>query len=141
MNDPRRTIPSVDRLLASEAFGPLLAGAPRPLVRDALRLVLDEYRGALERSGGDPEARGATGGVEGPVPGAEDAWFAARTSERLEALLRPSLRPVINATGVVLHTNLGRAPLAEEALAAVRRAAAGFSNLEYDLERGGRGSR
>ena len=53
----------------------------------------------------------------------------------------PSLRPVINATGVVLHTNLGRAPLAPAARAAMARSARGYGNLEFDLERGGRGSR
>jgi L-seryl-tRNA(Ser) seleniumtransferase len=60
---------------------------------------------------------------------------------RAAARLRPSLRPVVNATGVIVHTNLGRAPLAEAARAAVARVAAGYSNLEYDLERGQRGSR
>jgi len=58
-----------------------------------------------------------------------------------EDLLQPSLRPVVNATGVILHTNLGRAPLARSARAAVQRVAAGYSNLEYDLAAGGRGSR
>ncbi len=59
----------------------------------------------------------------------------------MEARLRPSLRPVINATGVVLHTNLGRAPLSAEACAAIERVARGYCNLELDLEDGKRGSR
>ncbi len=71
----------------------------------------------------------------------DPAWYAERVRTRLEASGRPSLRPVINATGVVLHTNLGRAPLARAAREAVQRAAAGYSNLEYDLEAGERGSR
>ncbi|MDX6664006.1 MAG: L-seryl-tRNA(Ser) seleniumtransferase, partial [Solirubrobacteraceae bacterium] len=68
---------------------------------------------------------------------ADEADLAARAAERL----RPSLRRVVNATGVIVHTNLGRAPLSEAARAAVARAAAGYSNLEYDLETGERGSR
>lgn len=72
------------------------------------------------------------------LDGAEDEPdLVARARERL----RPRLRPVINATGVIVHTNLGRAPLAAEAQAAVARIAAGYSNLELDLEDGGRGSR
>jgi len=67
----------------------------------------------------------------------DDADLEARAAQRL----RPSLRRVINATGVIVHTNLGRAPLAEAARAAVARAATGYSNLEYSLERGERGSR
>ncbi|MCW2992215.1 MAG: selA: L-seryl-tRNA selenium transferase, partial [Solirubrobacterales bacterium] len=67
----------------------------------------------------------------------DDADLVARAQERLA----PSLRRVINATGVIVHTNLGRAPLADAARAAVARAAAGYSNLEYSLERGERGSR
>jgi L-seryl-tRNA(Ser) seleniumtransferase len=62
-------------------------------------------------------------------------------AEELEALLRPTLMPVINATGVVVHTNLGRAPLAEEAIAAAAAAAGRYTPLEYDLEKGARGSR
>jgi L-seryl-tRNA(Ser) seleniumtransferase len=63
------------------------------------------------------------------------------TVDRLNTRLRPSLRPVINATGVIIHTNLGRAPLSAEARAAMEAVALGYSNLEYDLEAGQRGSR
>jgi L-seryl-tRNA(Ser) seleniumtransferase len=101
----------------------LLAEAPRPLVVDAVRDVVARAR----------EAGGAV--HDGP-----DAWARA-VAERLAATRRPSLRPVLNATGVVLHTNLGRAPLARAALDAVARVAAGYSNVEYDLEAGERGSR
>ena len=73
--------------------------------------------------------------LAGEDPGDEDLVAAAR------GRLRPSLRRVVNATGVVVHTNLGRAPLGAAARAAVTEAATGYSNLEFDLERGGRGSR
>lgn len=73
-----------------------------------------------------------------------DAWLAAvtvRAGRRAEALARPHLTPVINATGVILHTNLGRAPLGPAVLAHIEEVARGYSTLEYDLERGARGSR
>src|SRR5690606_30582235 len=78
-------------------------------------------------------------GGDAPVQDAE--WYVERVRARLESKRRPSLRPVINATGVVLHTNLGRAPLPTAALEAIRRIAAGYANLEYDLAAGDRGSR
>ncbi|HEX6059339.1 MAG TPA: L-seryl-tRNA(Sec) selenium transferase [Gemmatimonadaceae bacterium] len=123
MSDPRRLLPSVSSLLESEALRPLLARAPRTLVTDAVRAAIDAARR-------DPDA----------APRDDAAWAAAIGGE-LAARERPSLRPVHNATGIVLHTNLGRAPLAGAALEAIARAASGFSNLEYDLERGARGSR
>jgi L-seryl-tRNA(Ser) seleniumtransferase len=129
MTDPRRDIPSVDRLLGSEPFSQLLAGTPRRLVLQAIQQVQDEVRAAI--------AAGAAVSVEM----AEPVWYAARATEALARLRRPSLRPVINATGVVLHTNLGRAPLADAARAAIERVARGYSNLEYELEEGTRGSR
>ncbi|MCK4697416.1 MAG: L-seryl-tRNA(Sec) selenium transferase, partial [Dehalococcoidia bacterium] len=61
--------------------------------------------------------------------------------ERLDSLAEPSLRPVINATGVLLHTNLGRAPLSQEAVVAMERSAKGYTNLEIDMDSGKRGSR
>lgn len=75
----------------------------------------------------------------GAVPSLDD--LAAAVAARAEAESRPSLHPVINATGVVIHTNLGRAPLSAETVAAMAEAAAGYSNLEYDLASGARGSR
>lgn len=129
MTDPRRSIPSVDRLLASEPFSKLLDRAPRQVVKGLIQAIQGEVRSEL-----------SGGGI--PVAGWwETGWFAERVRERLDAMERPSLRRVINATGVVLHTNLGRAPLAAVARAAVERVAASFSNLEYDLEAGRRGSR
>jgi len=116
--DPRRSLPSVDRLLR-----PLLgAGLPAWAARGAAREVLAEARKALER--GEP---------------AGDLQGLAR--ERAAARLRIRPARVINATGVVLHTNLGRAPLAPAAAAAVAAAAAGYADVELDLARGERGGR
>jgi L-seryl-tRNA(Ser) seleniumtransferase len=122
--DTRRRIPSVDGLLAAPDFLELMGRLGRDRVVRALRAVQEQVRaGAGE---GDPPT----------APG----WYAARVQARLESEDQPSLRPVINATGVVLHTNLGRAPLAEAARRAVARAT-GYATLEYDLEAGTRGSR
>ncbi|HEU4565269.1 MAG TPA: L-seryl-tRNA(Sec) selenium transferase, partial [Gemmatimonadaceae bacterium] len=123
MNDPRRALPSVGTLLEGEAARALLARAPRALVVDAVR-------DAVESARRDPDAAPRDAGEWGTA-------IAAALARRE----RRSLRPVLNATGVVLHTNLGRAPLARAALEAIAEAAAGYSNLEYDLERGERGSR
>jgi L-seryl-tRNA(Ser) seleniumtransferase len=113
-----RDLPSVDSLLGDE----LLASEPHDLVVAAARTVLDRARDEI-RAGRDP----------GPLVEAVQAELA---SARL-----PSLRRVLNATGVLVHTNLGRAPLSEAALARVADVGGGYSNLEYDLERGERGSR
>ena len=121
MTDPRRQLPSVNALLERDDIRALLGSAPRALVVEAIRESID----AARRTARAP---------------ADDGW-AAVVSERVRAAQRPSLRHVINATGVVLHTNLGRAPLAGVAIDAVRRAAEGYTNLEYDVERGQRGSR
>jgi L-seryl-tRNA(Ser) seleniumtransferase len=121
--DPRRALPSVAALLESEAIRPLLDSAPRTLVTAAIR-------DAIELARRDPDASPASPGD----------WGRAVASA-LVRRERPSLRPVINATGVVLHTNLGRAPLAAAAREAMIAIADGYSNLEDDLERGTRGSR
>jgi L-seryl-tRNA(Ser) seleniumtransferase len=121
VSDPRRRLPAVEALLAEPGIAPLLAAHPRALVVRAVRAAVD----AARAGGGAP-----------PADGWETAVRAAVT--RLAA---PSLAPVINATGVVLHTNLGRAPLAGAAIAALTRAAQGYTALEYDLGRGARGSR
>ena len=125
--DPRRRIPGVDTLLESRAFETLLAGRSRTLVTEALRRALDGLRGEL------------ADGSRAEIPGEEE--ILARTADELRAMDRPSLRRVINATGVALHTNLGRAPLSGAARAALARVAAGYSNLEYDITSGRRGSR
>jgi len=123
VSDPRRRLPSVGALLESEALRPLLGRAPRTLVAEAVRDAIAAARHAPD---------------DAP---ADDVAWAAAVKDALRERERPTLRALFNATGVVLHTNLGRAPLARAALDAAREAAAGFSNLEYDLERGERGSR
>jgi L-seryl-tRNA(Ser) seleniumtransferase len=121
MTDPRRALPSVSTLLERPEVRALMTDAPRALVVDAVREAVD----AARRTGHTPRG---------------DDW-AGEIQERLARAQRPSLRPVINATGVVLHTNLGRAPLAAAAIAAIAEAAEGYTNLEYDIDRGARGSR
>jgi len=121
VSDPRRHLPPIDALLAEPDIAPLLAAHPRSLVVRAIRETVAGAR-----------ADGGTMPAEG--------WGAAVLAQ-LHRLAAPSLQPVINATGVVLHTNLGRAPLARGAIEAVARIASGYTNLEYDLERGTRGSR
>jgi L-seryl-tRNA(Ser) seleniumtransferase len=123
--DPRRSLPSVDRLLTSSSVRPLIAEYSRPTVTDAIRDALAEARAQMEA--GDE------------MPGV--AELITETERRLEALTHGTLYPVINATGVIIHTNLGRAPLSQSARRSVDRVAAGYSNLEYDLEAGSRGSR
>ncbi|MDA1081966.1 MAG: L-seryl-tRNA(Sec) selenium transferase [Gemmatimonadetes bacterium] len=123
MTDVRRRLPAIGTLLELSGVRELTARAPRDLVADSVRRAVE----AARRESTD-------------TPDSDEAWVAAIAAEVERALVR-SLRPVINATGVVLHTNLGRAPLAAQALAAVRDVAAGYSNLEYDVVRGARGSR
>jgi L-seryl-tRNA(Ser) seleniumtransferase len=127
MDEPRRRIPSVDSLLQSSEFIELLESRPRSVVLSALRRVLERVRGEL-----------ATGRRASPPEGPE---LAEATGEELRAMNMPSLRRVINATGIPLHTNLGRAPFSAAAREALVAAAFGYSNLEYDIERGARGSR
>ena len=117
-----RALPSVESVLVSEAGRAALQVHPRPRVVEAIRRVLGVLRGRILR--GEPATFSSD--ALGPV---------------LVALDTPGLRPVLNATGVVLHTNLGRAPLAPAALARAEAVARGYSNLELDLETGERGSR
>ncbi len=129
MSDPRSRIPSMDALLASPGIESLMADAGRGQVVDALRVSVAHMREAIGR--GDELAQGSV----------EDAtWYVQHAAKLLAEEAVPSLRRVINATGVVLHTNLGRAPLADEALEAMRSTAT-YSNLEFDLDKGVRGSR
>ncbi len=129
MSDPRSRIPSMDALLASPDIESLMADAGRGQVVDALRVSVAHMREAIGR--GDEMAQDSV----------EDAtWYVEHAAKLLTAAAVPSLRRVINATGVVLHTNLGRAPLADEALEAMRSTAT-YSNLEFDLDQGVRGSR
>lgn len=115
--DPRRDLPSVDRLAGA------LDGPRAPAVA-AARAVLDRRRAGLE--GGRPPS---------------EADLVAQARAELARAEAPSLRPVLNATGVIVHTNLGRAPLPGAAAAALTATARGYANLEYDLDAGARGSR
>ncbi|HYV96433.1 MAG TPA: L-seryl-tRNA(Sec) selenium transferase [Gemmatimonadaceae bacterium] len=123
MTDARRSLPAVHTLLADPALAPLLARAPRPRVTNAVRDAIERVRsGGIEA----PESAGGWAALaESALDGAEDAL----------------LRRVINATGIVLHTNLGRAPLASPAIDAMVAIAGGHANLEFDLATGMRGSR
>lgn len=125
-----RHIPSVERLLADPAVAKATEPYPRPVVVEAVRAVLDRTREALRRGGGPSEE-------ELPKPSA----YAGALVEETERLLRPSLRRVINATGIVIHTNLGRSPLPADAFDRARDLALRYTNLEFDLEAGARGSR
>src|SRR6266571_620343 len=115
-----RRLPQVDRLI--EALG---TGEPHPLKAAAARQAIGEAREAL-RAGG-------------AAPTLED--LAAAASRLLEEGRRRRVLPVVNATGVLLHTNLGRAPLGRRQLDAVEAVSTGYSNLEFDLRAGKRGSR
>jgi L-seryl-tRNA(Ser) seleniumtransferase len=123
-DDARRRLPSLDRLLATEAGAALLRAHRRDAVVGVLRRVLAEARGA-----------GAAGAAPGP------GGLLGEAARRLAAEAAPRLVPVVNATGVCLHTNLGRAPLAAEAAVALLGAALGATNLELDLATGRRGDR
>ena len=120
MNDRRRALPAVNTLLAEAERSGLTQHEPRPVVMQAIR----ETIAAARENGG------------GPPPG---GWLA-EVERRVTQGYRPTLTPVINATGVVLHTNLGRAPLADAARQALADSA-GYVALEYEMEEGARGSR
>ena len=126
--DPRRALPAVDRLMRSarEARGDL----PEWAVGEAVRATLRGERQRLEAGGERPGAQ--------PAP--EDELLR-RAVAKAQVLVEPWPRRVVNGTGIVLHTNLGRAPLAPGAAAAVASAGASYSDLEFDLAGGGRGDR
>ena len=121
-----RQIPAVDELLNRQSLRELEGRVGHRLVVEATRKVLQSLR---ERISG------------GSLANVSPEMLEKEILEEAEAATGFSLQPIINATGVILHTNLGRAPLAPEALAHLAQAAAGYSNLEYDLERGERGQR
>ncbi len=114
-----RDLPSVDELAGDER---LASAAPRPLLVSAVRSALARAREEIQA-------------------GADPGDLVGRVELELAAARRPRLRRAINATGVIVHTNLGRAPLSREALERVSAVAGGYSNLEYDLGEGARGSR
>ncbi len=125
--DPRRLLPSVDEALQQPELHALVENHGRPAVLRALRASLDDLR---------RRAAASAAGLEGAL-----ARLGRDVAARVEAAAQPSLRRVINASGVVVHTNLGRAPLSAAAAARVAEIASSYSNLEYDLERGERGNR
>jgi L-seryl-tRNA(Ser) seleniumtransferase len=124
--DRRRALPSVDQALQRPEVRALVDAHGRVSVVQALREQLADLRG---RPGGPQAATDTLAGL------------AAQVAARIERDERPSLQRVINATGVVVHTNLGRAPLSPGAAARVAEVASSYSNLEYDLEHGERGER
>jgi L-seryl-tRNA(Ser) seleniumtransferase len=136
-----RAIPSVDELLLLPRLVALAEKSGRSLVTQAARQVLADLRARLKSqpaqpTGSNPEVLDSSG-----LQARVFAEVVAEVMVKVEAALAPSLRRVINATGVVLHTNLGRAPLSVAALAQISATAASYSNLEYDIARGERGKR
>ena len=121
--DLRRSLPSVDRLVG--ALEALDAGCPRWTALEAARQVISEARAAMSSGSGPPLLEA----------------LAEAAALRAHDLSRPRPERVLNATGIVLHTNLGRAPLAPGAAQAIARAACGYTDLELDLDSGSRGSR
>src|SRR5690348_16551946 len=130
-----RQIPSVDELMAQPRLAELSKRVDRNLIVEVARTVLDDLRTRI------------TGQVatailaEISAVACDAASLEGRITTLVERILARSLLPVINATGVILHTNLGRAPLTESVVEEFRLAAAQYSNLEYDLEAGARGKR
>jgi len=124
-----RQIPSVDELLAQPRLAALSKRVDRNLVVEVARAVLADLRG---RIAGDSNWNAVS---------LDSASVEEMISVLVERILSRSLQPVINATGVILHTNLGRAPLPETVVDEFRRTATQYSNLEYDLEAGARGKR
>jgi L-seryl-tRNA(Ser) seleniumtransferase len=121
-----RAIPSVESILRWASVAPWIERFGRPVIVREVRAVADELRRDLRAGHPVEDVR---------------REIERRLGARLEMLERPSLRRVINATGVILHTNLGRAPLSPAALQAIAHIGAAYSNLEYDLARGERGRR
>ncbi len=127
MTDQLRQLPSVDRLLQTPSIKDLIADHGHDTVVGTIRAVLDDARDAI---------------LAGYAPSAQEELVAAVLDHFRVGRLR-ELQPVTNATGVIIHTNLGRAPLSQETLEAMKAAAGGYTNLEFDLvdgERGGRGA-
>src|SRR6059058_238725 len=124
-----RKIPSVDELLLQPRLAALLKRADRNLVVEVTRAALADLRARI------------TGDSNWTAISLDSASVEELISDQVEKILSRSLQPVINATGVILHTNLGRAPLPETVVDEFRRTATQYSNLEYDLEAGARGKR
>src|SRR5438477_1402913 len=129
-SDLYRELPSVDELLRDPPIAKLVEEEGQPAVTDACRSVLSRLR--VEIAAGALDERKLSLALYG---------IEAALKTELRRALGYSLRPVINGTGVILHTNLGRAPLAESTFDHIRETAGAYSNLEFDLESGERGKR
>jgi L-seryl-tRNA(Ser) seleniumtransferase len=143
-----RSLPSVEQLLQTRAARELVAAYGRRPTLDAIRAALEGARAPLKpRPGSLPaqspgrrlNGRGESDELRAALPGRED--LLERAGEWLKVRAAGALQPVINASGVILHTNLGRAPLSSAAIEAMRAASQGYSNLEFDLASGKRSSR
>ncbi len=128
-----RQLPSIDQLLRRDGLQTVIAEAGRDAVRDRLREVIAELRQEIVSANGQTTASPDSAELTDEIERRLNASFVRRRQSRTQR--------VINATGVVLHTNLGRAPLSRRALEAINEAAADYCNLEYDLETGQRGKR
>ena len=131
-SDLLRQIPSVDELLRQPRLAALAARIDRELLLEITRAALTDLRARLSAEADDRRT------IILPL---DPAALQNKIANAVEQILARSLQPVINATGVILHTNLGRAPLTELAVEEFRRTATQYSNLEYDLEAGARGKR
>ncbi len=129
-SDLFRALPSVDELIRTPALSALASQHGTAAVTEATRTVLARLREEIY-----------SGLLDGSALRIALDGMGSAVEQQLRQALTHSLRPVINATGVILHTNLGRAPLAETALAHVRETAGQFSNLEFEIEAGTRGKR
>lgn len=129
LDRPASAVPSIDELLRSEHASVLVDAYGREMITALLREVANEVRGELLADG------------EVALNKARPEAICAVAAERAASAMSNTLKPVFNLTGTVLHTNLGRAPLPSEAIAAMAAVASGASNLEYDLKRGKRGDR
>ncbi len=126
MKDLLRSIPSVGEVLKENWIDPFIKRSSRAFVQKVLSRFFDELRKRIK---------------EGSVKRIDDSLIKDGFSRFFEREFSPSLRKVVNATGVVVHTNLGRSPLSDSAIRAIAEKASGYSNLEFDLEKGKRGIR
>jgi len=129
MNEKQKLLshlPSVDKIMKSEQGEQWLKIYPRAYVLQAIREVIDLRRRDL---------------IEGHTPNLSEEYMIAEIESKLDSLTSYSLKPLINATGVVIHTNLGRSILSEKALEHIRQVSESYSNLEYDINEGKRGKR
>lgn len=123
-----RQIPGVDTVLEMDAVRDALSRHPRSIVLEAIREELDKVRKRILQT-------------SGPYSALKPDELAQSVAQRADRLAAFTLLPVINTTGIVIHTNLGRSLLPEEALGRLQTICRGYNNLEYDLQKGERGSR